>query len=222
MDDSRVRWHHAQVVERPLAPAQERVALLVSLELEIGVALESLRRPEHVDLDRVVDDQLSGNQRIDPVWLTAHVLHGVAHRGQVNHRRDAGEVLHQDAGRHEGDLVARLGLRVPSGQGLDVLGPDRFPVLVAEQVLQQELERERQPGHVVGVLERIQPEDLQRAVPDGQGGLGVEAVVGHGGAPRLAVPCPLYATRRDRSCGDGEASASPGAEGEALSAGQRP
>src|SRR3712207_7006715 len=44
-----VRRHDAEVLERALAPAQERVALLVALELALGVALERLLRAEEVD-----------------------------------------------------------------------------------------------------------------------------------------------------------------------------
>ena len=66
VDDAGVGRDDAEVVEGLLAPAQERVALLVALELELGVALERRRGPEGVDLDRVVDDQLGGHERIDP------------------------------------------------------------------------------------------------------------------------------------------------------------
>ena len=52
------------------------------------------------------------------------------------------------AGR-ERDLVAGLGLGVPVGERLDVLRADRLPVLVAQQVLEQDLQRERQPRDVV-------------------------------------------------------------------------
>ena len=41
-----------------------------------------------------------------------------------------------------------IGLGVPGGEGLDVVGGDGRAVLVAEQVFQQDLQRERQPGRV--------------------------------------------------------------------------
>ena len=58
VDDAGVRRHDREVVERALAPAQERVALAVALELELDVALDREPRRELVDLDRVVDDEL--------------------------------------------------------------------------------------------------------------------------------------------------------------------
>ena len=58
MDDPGVGRHDREVVERALAPAQERVALLVALELALGVDAEGVARAERVDLDRVVDHEL--------------------------------------------------------------------------------------------------------------------------------------------------------------------
>ena len=97
----------------PLPPAQERVALLVALELALGVAHERVARAERVDLHRVVDHQLGGHQRVDLGRVAAHLRHRVAHRRQVDDRGHAGEVLHQHARGRERDLLARLGLGVP-------------------------------------------------------------------------------------------------------------
>ena len=99
MDDAGVGRDDLEVVERALSPAQERVALAVALELELGVALEGRRGAEHVDLYGVVDDELRGDQRVDLVGVAAHVPHRVAHRGQVDDGGHAGEVLHEHARR---------------------------------------------------------------------------------------------------------------------------
>ncbi len=160
MDDARVRRDDLEVVKRGLSPAQERVALLVAIELELSVALKRTGRPELVDLDGVVDHELGGHQRVDLVGVAAHRLHRVAHRREVDDRRDSGEVLHDHARRRKGDLLGRLGLRVPAGERLDVGGTDRLAVLVAQQVLEQDLQRERQPRDVVGGLQRVDAKDV--------------------------------------------------------------
>ena len=105
-----------------------------------GVALG-----EVIDLDRVVDDQLDGLERIDLSRVAAEPDDAVAHRGEVDDRRNAGEVLEQDPGRHERDLLRRLARDVPPGERLDVVGVDEPAVLPPEQVLQQDLQRVRQP-----------------------------------------------------------------------------
>jgi hypothetical protein len=154
-------------------------ALAVALELELGVADERVRPAGHVGDHRVVDDQLGGGQRVDPGGVAAELGHGVAHGGQVDHGRHAGEVLHQHPRRGEGDLPVGRGGRVPAGEGLHVLGGDRAAVLGAEQVLEQDLQRVRQPRDVAGGCQRVQPEHLERPVADVEPRPGPEAVARH-------------------------------------------
>ena len=63
MADPGRRRDDAEVVERLLAPAQEGVALLVSLVVAVGVDVEGAGVAEGVDLDRVVDHEVDGDQR---------------------------------------------------------------------------------------------------------------------------------------------------------------
>ncbi len=179
VDDAGVRRHNREVVKCLLAPAQERVALLIALELQLGVAPERLLGPVDVDLHRVVDHQLGWDQRVDLRRIATHRADRVAHRGQVDDAGNAGEVLHDHARGSERDLLAGLVLGVPGGQRLDVLGADRLAVLVAEQVLEQDLERERQPRDVELGLKCVEAEDLVVTLAHRQAGLGVKAVVAH-------------------------------------------
>ena len=146
MADARARRHHPEVVEGARAPAQELVALLVALVLDLDVLLEGVGGAEVVDLHGVVDDEVDGNQRIDLGGIAAQALHGVAHGGEVDDRRHAGEVLHQHASRAVGDLPGGGLVLEPLDHGADIVGLDRAAVLEAQQVLDQHLERERQLG----------------------------------------------------------------------------
>ena len=140
--DAGARRHDAEVVEGAGAPAQELVALLVALVLDLDVLLEGVGRAEEVDLHGVVDDEVDRHQRVDLGGVAAERLHGIAHGGEIDHGRHAGEVLHQHARRAVGDL-ARGGLVLqPFDHGADVVGLDRAAVLEAQQVLDQHLERE--------------------------------------------------------------------------------
>ena len=56
---------------------------------------------------------------------------------------------------------------------------DRTAVLVAQQVLEQDLQRERQPRDVELRLQRVEPEDLVGLAADLEVGAGVEGVVRH-------------------------------------------
>ncbi len=159
MADAGARRHDLEVVEGRAAPAQEFIALLVALVLDFDVLLERVGRAEVIDHHRVVDDEIDRHQRIDLRRVTAHRLHGVAHGGQIDDAGDAGEVLQEHAGWAIGDLgLGGLGFQ-PFCAGSDVGGLDGAAVLVAQQVLEQHLERERQlrdPGQAVflGVRQR--------------------------------------------------------------------
>ena len=171
---------------------------------------------EVVDHDRVVDDQIDRHQRVDLGGVGAQGAHGVAHGGQVDHGGNAGEVLHQDAGRTEGDLVLDRALVLdPGGDGLQVIFCDGDPVLVAQQVLQQHLHGARQAGNpgqtgflgggkaVIGVF----------LTPDGKVLAGLEAVDRrHGEFLWSAPPDNPVAPSRDRRSG----SQGPCARGESL------
>jgi hypothetical protein len=165
--------HDLELVEGGLAPAQELVALDVALVLEFDVALERIRRAEQVGDHGVVDDELGRSERVDLRCVAAQLGHRLAHRREVDDRRNAGEVLHDDARRGELDLGVRFGLGVPGGERLDLFPGDHRPVLAAEQVLQQHLEAERQP---VGALDGGEPVDLVLGPAGLQRALRTEAV----------------------------------------------
>ena len=124
MDDPGPGRHDPQVAERGLRPAQELVALAVALVLALDVEGERAARPELVDLDRVVDDEIGRDERVDEGRVATEVGHRVAHDREVDDRRDAGEVLEEHPGRHERDLGLGRLARPPGEQGLDVLGAD--------------------------------------------------------------------------------------------------
>src|SRR5438067_624874 len=121
-----------------LAPAEELVALPVPLELQRRVPHDGVGHAEYVDGDRVVDDEVDGDAGLEARRVAAPLRHGVAHGGQVDEGGDAGEVLHQDAGRPEGDLGAVA--RPAGGEALDVGGGHGHTVLGAEEVLEEDLQ----------------------------------------------------------------------------------
>ena len=54
-----------------LAPAQERIALAIALELDAVVVGQRLRGAVFIHLHRVVDDQFGGRQRVDLLRVAA-------------------------------------------------------------------------------------------------------------------------------------------------------
>ncbi|MNV28377.1 hypothetical protein D3C71_1195660 [compost metagenome] len=186
VDDAGVGRHHLEVVEGLLAPAQEAVAFLVALELDLAVEVQCVGLAEHVHLHRVVDDQFGGDQRIDLFGAAAQLDHRIAHRGQVDHAGHAGEVLQHHACGHEGDFGVGLCAGLPAGDGLDVILADGdAAILVPEQVLQQDLHRVGQVG------------DVEALAQLGQ----AEVVVGLAADVQLAAGGERIAHADDSSCG---------------------
>ena len=159
--DAGPRRHGAEVSEALLRPLQEGVALAVALVFLLHIEEEGGVVAEGVDLDRVVDDQVDGDERVDTPGVAAELGDGGAHGGEVSHHGHAGKVLQQDPGRHEGDLPGLQGLGLPAAQGLDIFGGDQFAVDVAQQVLQQHADREGEPGNGrhAGLLQLIKAEE---------------------------------------------------------------
>ena len=132
-----------EVVEGGLAPLEKGVALAVAAELERGVQVVGIPGAVLVDLYGVVDDEFGGDKWIDVGDLfgaAAESLHRIAHGGEIDDRGDAGEVLHEHAGGHVGDLAGRLGLGVPAGEEANVVGGDGDAVFAADEVFEQDAE----------------------------------------------------------------------------------
>jgi hypothetical protein len=146
----------AESLNRP-DPSAELVALAVALVFDLDVALERVRCSEEVGDHRVVDDQVGRRQRIDLFGVAAQLADGLAHGGQVDDARHPGEVLHDHPRGGELDLHARVGRRIPVGDGLDVVLGDVGAVLGAQQVLGEHLEA---VGKFLGTGYRVQAVDL--------------------------------------------------------------
>jgi hypothetical protein len=93
----------------------------------------------------VVDDELGREERIDPGRLAAQVAHRIAHGGEVDDGRDAGEILEQDPRRSEGDLPVRLLTRLPFEDRPRLLRIALARESGANDVLKEHPERIRQP-----------------------------------------------------------------------------
>lgn len=149
VDDAGIGRHGAEVTEGGLAPAEQHVALAIALEFEQRVDVESLVGAVFVDLDGVVNDEVGGHERVGFGGVFAHGGEGIAHGGEIDHAGDAREILQQDAGGHEGDLLV-----VTGGAACDcfnVRGLDALAVFLAEQVFEQDLVRKRQGRDVDAV-----------------------------------------------------------------------
>ena len=180
MTDARARRDHAEVLERRAPPAQELVALAVALVLAGGVDQFRSLGAVLVHLHGVVDHQIHRLQRIDPRGIAAERGQRIAHRGEIHHAGHAGEVLQEHARGAERDLLIEFLFHVPARERLDVRPLDERAVLVAEQVLEEDAERDGEAldGAAGEPGERVEAEIEVRPTVDGQRIAAAEAVLG--------------------------------------------
>ena len=143
--DAHPGWHHGEVMKRLLRPAQQGVALAVARVLTLDVARVGAQRTEGIHLDRVVDNEVDLDQRIDSTGVLPGALHRGSHGSQVDDRRYTGEILQQDARGQIRQLgVVRRGLG-PAGQGPQAGVTHLAGLGLSQQAFEQDLDRHRQP-----------------------------------------------------------------------------
>ncbi len=181
VDDAGARRDDAEILERRLAPAEEFVALLVAAVFDIDVLERGAGLAESLDGQRVVDDQVDRDQRVDRGRITAGRRDRVAHRGKVGHAGAGQQVLHQHPAGTEGDL-----LRPPGDQRADAVLGDADAVEMAQQVLQQHLDGIGQAGEVADPGRRRRGQAVVAVIraADGKRASDVEGVgAGHAVSP---------------------------------------
>jgi hypothetical protein len=92
----------------------------------------------------VIDDEIDRHERLDQLRIFLQLLHRVAHRGEIDQERDAGEILQDDARDDEGNFVGDGRLRVPVGQRADVVFADPFSVEITQHRLEHDADADRQ------------------------------------------------------------------------------
>ncbi len=118
-----------------------------------------------IDLHGVIDDQLRGRERIDGGRSSPQGDDGIAHSGQVNHRRHAREVLQNHPRRCECDLGFWFRFRIPCSQCPDVVAGNVDAVFVAQEILQENFQRVGELVYAI-VAHGIQTKDLILSPPD--------------------------------------------------------
>src|SRR3546814_6637522 len=111
--DAGARGHRLEIVEALRSPFQEVVAFAVAIIFDLDILLERLGVAEFVDHDAVVDDEVDGDERVDLRRVAAERRDRIAHRGEVDHTGNAGEILQQHARRAILDFLVRMRVLLP-------------------------------------------------------------------------------------------------------------
>ena len=133
-----------EVVEGLLGPSQQRVPLAVAFYLLFYVAGVGVAKAEGVDLNRVVDDEVNGDEWVDFARVFTGALHRRSHRRQVHHSGHAREVLHEDASGKEGQLSVLGRRRGPRGKRGHAPVVGNSQLAQTQQAFEEDLDRHRQ------------------------------------------------------------------------------
>ncbi len=180
VDDTDAGRHDLEGVERLHAPLEELIALAVAGELEVEVLGQRVGVPGEINLDRVVDHEVDGHERLDDLRVLAELGDGGAHRGEVDEQGDAGEILEHDARDDERDLGGALLVGLPVGEFLDVGLLHLQAVAVPQHRFEHQADGHRQLGDRpdAGLLQSGQGvESSGLAVAEVEGLQGAEKVV---------------------------------------------
>ena len=166
-------------LQRVLSPAQKDVALLVALELELGVDHERRGEPYSSTCTEWSMTRSTGWSGLMRCGSPPSAFDRVAHRGEIDDRGNAGEVLQQHAARAERDLFLFLAGDVPLRHRLDVGLLHESIVFVAQEILEQNLEAERELGGVAAgdLVEGGEAKDRVRLPVDGERRAAAEGVL---------------------------------------------
>ena len=148
MHDAGSGRHDQHVVKGRLRPFQQVVPLDIALEFKVDVSCQCAFRCEVVDLDRVIDNEIGVDYRIDDAWVAAFISDGVAHGSEVYDDGNAGEVLQSDSPGHVWKLFLRYLIRGPRRDEANIVFGRRAEVSVAESIFQQDADREWQSGNL--------------------------------------------------------------------------
>jgi hypothetical protein len=130
----------------------------------------------------VVDDEVRRDERVHLGRVAPEVGHRVAHHREVDDGRDAGEVLEDDPRRHERHLGLGGDTWSPRGERLDLIRTDDAATGVAEDVLDEDLQRDRRAPEVQTIPDGRQTEVVRQARTEagaGAEGVGSAIWVGH-------------------------------------------
>jgi hypothetical protein len=143
VNDADAGRHHTKSFEGLLTPLQKLVALAVAPELHVEVQLHRVGPAVIVDLHGVIHDKVNRDQRLDDAGLPAQAGHRTAHGGEIHQQGNSREVLQNDAGNDERNLLRSRSLGIPSRKSLHILVMDFLAVAVAQDRLQHHADRKR-------------------------------------------------------------------------------
>ena len=171
--------HDAEVVEAPLAPLEERVALAVAFEVALGV--DARRRASLPKASTCTEWSITRSTSTSGlIAVGSPPISSIASRIAARSTTAGTPVKSCIRTRAGWKGISTLGSAAASQEAIASTSAraHRHPVLEPQHVLQQHLDRVRQAGDVEALLQRVEAEDLVGAAADLEGRAGAEGIGG--------------------------------------------
>ena len=131
MNDPRSGRHHAKIGQAVLRPSHKTVTLGIARKVQLAVEIHGVGDAIVIDRDRMIDNQMHRDHRIDARRVAPARRHGIPHGGEISQGRRAGGVVHQHAQRIKRNLALEAALGDPLRDRRQRIG------FVAQRVLKQ-------------------------------------------------------------------------------------
>jgi hypothetical protein len=130
MNDSNSRRDHLEGLECLHAPFEKFIAFAIPLELDFHVPLKRVRAAPEINLNRMINDQVNGHERLDEGGIFTESSYRGTHCREVYEQWNPGKILEYDAGDDKRNLGRSLGCRLPVGKCTNVIFFDFFSVTI--------------------------------------------------------------------------------------------
>ena len=100
----------------------------------------------------MIDHQIDRHERLDDFRIAAELFHRAAHRRQIDHQRNAGEILEDNARDDERDFLVRRRFRVPVRQRLNIFPPHFLAIAISQDRFENDADADRQPRNFADAL----------------------------------------------------------------------
>ncbi len=137
MANPRTRRYNAEATKCLLSPFQEHITFMVTFHFQAHVFFESIIITETIHRYRVVNDKIHWRKRIHFCRIPTQTFYRFAHGGEIDHRRHAGKILHQNTSRSIGNFSIGMGGLQPMRKRMNIIFGNGITVLPAKQVFQQ-------------------------------------------------------------------------------------
>ena len=148
MTNAGSRRNDPQIIERLGAPLRELIAFFVPLHFEAYVFIECVFGAVEINADRVINNEVDRQHRINFIGIAAQTDHRFAHRRHIENSRKAPDIMGHDPGRMKSDIAWVLSVLNPVHNRLDIVHGHGPPVLTAQKVFQQDFHRARQAREI--------------------------------------------------------------------------